>query len=102
MLELPGQLPIFIIGDAIDECFNTTGTSSPREKVLDFIEHLAPSNHFNLYFCATNRPEHGIQSILMFAIPIITTEQCGDGEERTRNLLSCALGKSRWNVRHLR
>ncbi|KAI0249040.1 hypothetical protein BJV78DRAFT_728169 [Lactifluus subvellereus] len=64
ILELPGQVPIYIIVDAIDECPNTTGTPSPREKVLDFIEHLGGSNHSNLYFCATSRPEQDIQSIL--------------------------------------
>jgi hypothetical protein len=64
MLDLPGQVPTYIIVDAIDECPNTTGTPSPREKVLDFIDHLIRSNHSNLYICATSRPEQDIQSIL--------------------------------------
>ena len=64
MLELPEQVPIYIIVDAIDECSSTTGTPSPREKVLDFMEHLIRSNHSNLYICATSRPEQDIQSIL--------------------------------------
>jgi hypothetical protein len=64
MLDLPGQVPIYIIVDAIDECPNTTGTPSPREKVLDFIDNLIRSNHSNLYICATSRPEQDIQSIL--------------------------------------
>ena len=64
MLELPGQVPIYLIVDAIDESPSTTGTPSPREKVLDFIEHLVRSNHSNLYICATSRPEQDIQSIL--------------------------------------
>ena len=64
MLELPGQVPIYLIVDAIDESPSTTGTPSPREKVLDFIDHLIRSNHSNLYICATSRPEQDIQSIL--------------------------------------
>jgi hypothetical protein len=36
MLELPGQLPIFVIVDALDECPSTAGTPSPREELLDF------------------------------------------------------------------
>ena len=31
MLRLPGQAPIYIVIDAIDECLNTTSVPSPRE-----------------------------------------------------------------------
>ena len=64
MLELPGQVPIYIVVDAVDECPNTTGTPSPREKVLEFLEDLIRSEHSNLYICITSRPEHDIQTIL--------------------------------------
>ena len=64
MLELPEQLPIFIIVDALDECPNTTGTPSAREEVLDFVECLVGSNHSNLFICVTSRPEQDIQTIL--------------------------------------
>jgi len=64
MLELPGQAPIYIIVDAVDECPNTTGTPSPREKVLEFLEDLVGWKHPNLHICVTSRPEHDIQSIL--------------------------------------
>ena len=64
MLELPGQIPIYIIVDAIDECPNTTGTPSPREKVLEFLEDLVRWKYSNLHICVTSCPEHDIQSIL--------------------------------------
>ena len=64
MLELPGQLPTFLIIDALDECPNTTGTPSAREEVLDFLEDLVGSNHSNLFICVTSRPEQDIQSVL--------------------------------------
>ena len=64
MLELPGQLPIFIIVDALDECPNTTGTPSDREEVLDLVEDLVRSNHSNLFICVTSRPEQDIQTVL--------------------------------------
>ena len=64
MLELPGQLPIFIIVDALDECPNTTGTPSAREEVLDLVEDLVRSNHSNLFICVTSRPEQDIQTVL--------------------------------------
>jgi hypothetical protein len=64
MLELPGQLPIFLIIDALDECPNTTGTPSAREEVLDFLDDLVWLRHSNLFICVTSRPEQDIQSVL--------------------------------------
>ena len=63
MLDLPGQVPIYIIIDALDECPNNTETPSPREKVLNFVEDLVESNHSNLFICITSRPEQDITTI---------------------------------------
>ena len=73
MLELPGQVPIFIIVDALDECPNTSGTPSAREEVLDFVEDLVGSKHSNLFICVTSRPEHDIQAVLS---PLTSTSRC--------------------------
>jgi len=62
ILELPQQLPIFIIMDALDECLSTTGTPSAREEVLNFVEDLVGAEHSNLFICITSRPEQDIQS----------------------------------------
>jgi hypothetical protein len=64
MFELPEQLPIFVVMDALDECPNTTGTPSAREEVLGFIEYLVGSRHSNLFICITSRPEHDIHTSL--------------------------------------
>ncbi len=64
MLDLPGQLPTYIIIDALDECSNKTGTPSAREKVLNFVEDLVKSCHPNLFTCITSRPEQDITTIL--------------------------------------
>jgi hypothetical protein len=64
MLNLPGQLPIFIIMDALDECPSTTGTPSAHDEVLNFVEDLVGSNHSNLFICVTSRPEQDIQTVL--------------------------------------
>ena len=64
MLESSGQLPVFIIVDALDECPNTACTPSAREKVLNFLEDLVGSNHSNLFICVTSRPEQDIQIVL--------------------------------------
>jgi len=57
MVQLPEQLPIFIIMDALDECPSNTGTPSARDEVLDFVENLVGSNNSNLFVCITSRPE---------------------------------------------
>jgi hypothetical protein len=64
MLDLPGQVPIYLIVDALDECPNNTGTPSAREKVLDFVEDLVQSRHSNLFICITSRPEQDINTII--------------------------------------
>ena len=64
MLKFPGQLPVFIILDALDECPITAETPSAREKVLDFVEDLVESGHSNLFLCITSRPEQDIQTVL--------------------------------------
>ncbi len=64
MLDLPGQLPTYIIIDALDECPDRTGTPSAREKVLNFVEDLVKSSHPNLFICITSRPEQNITTIL--------------------------------------
>jgi len=63
MLE-PGQVPIYIIVDALDECPNHICTPSAREIVLALVNNLVRANHSNLFICVTSRPEQDINSIL--------------------------------------
>ena len=59
------QRPIaYIIVDALDECPNTSGFPTAREKVLDFLEELVNLNLPNLRICVTSRPEIDIQTVL--------------------------------------
>jgi hypothetical protein len=62
MILVPGQLPIYLIIDALDECPNTTGMPSPRDKFLAVVEKLAELNHPNLHLCFTSRPEIDIRT----------------------------------------
>ena len=64
ILEFAGQLPIYIIVDALDECPDTSGTQSPREKVLDLVEGLVELCLPNLRLCITSRPEVDIRNVL--------------------------------------
>ena len=63
MLRLPGQGPIFIILDALDECPDS-GIPSPRSEVLQLVKELVDLDLKNLHICATSRPEVDIQAIL--------------------------------------
>ena len=64
MLGLPGQPPIYIIIDALDECPDTLGRPSPREVVLNLIEDLVDLRLPNLRICITSRPEADIEEVL--------------------------------------
>jgi hypothetical protein len=64
MLEVPGQAPVYLIVDGLDECSNTSAMPSPREKVLMLLEDLIDSQLPNLRICVTSRPEIDIKVAL--------------------------------------
>jgi hypothetical protein len=64
MLSLPGQGPIYIIVDAVDECPNFPGRPSARDEVLELIEELVDLNLPNLHLCVASRPEMDIRTVL--------------------------------------
>ena len=58
MLSLPGQGPIYIIADALDECPDVSGRMpSAREEVLELFEELVGLKLSNLHLCVASRPE---------------------------------------------
>jgi hypothetical protein len=64
ILKHPGQAPIYIIIDGLDECPNTFGMPTDREKVLTFVEGLVDLNLRNLRICVMSRPEVDIANVL--------------------------------------
>ena len=64
MLTLPEQRPIYIIIDALDECPNTPGIPSPRERVLQPLTQLVDLHLSNLHICVTSRLEFDIRDVL--------------------------------------
>ena len=64
MLSLPGQGPIYIVVDALDECPNFPGRPSARDEVLELIEELVDLKLPNLHLCAASRPEMDIRTVL--------------------------------------
>jgi hypothetical protein len=61
MLKASGDVPIYLIMDAVDECPNTTGMPSARDHVLNLVEKLVKLNLPSLHLCVTSRPEIDIQ-----------------------------------------
>jgi len=64
MLELPGQGPLFLVVDALDECPNFSDYPTPREQVLMFLQDLIDLHLPHVHFCITSRPEVDIRDVL--------------------------------------
>ena len=63
LLGLPGQAPIYLVIDALDECPNTS-LPPRRDQVLEFLEDLVDLKFPNLRICVTSRPETDIKPII--------------------------------------
>jgi len=64
ILRHPGQAPVYVIIDGLDECPDTFGMPSPREKVLVFLERLVNLHLQKLHVCITSRPEVNIEATI--------------------------------------
>ena len=64
MLNCPGQAPVHITIDALDECPTTNDLPTPRENVLELVEELVNLRIHHLRICVTSRPEPDIASAL--------------------------------------
>jgi len=64
MLTLSDKHPIYLIIDAVDECPNSSGIPSPRERVLQLIVELVELRLPNIHLCVTSRPEIDIREVL--------------------------------------
>jgi hypothetical protein len=64
LLKLPGQAPVYLIVDALDECPTTSDMPSTREEVLMLVRQLATSKYPNLRVCVTSRLEPDLSVFL--------------------------------------
>jgi hypothetical protein len=67
LLDVPGQAPVYLIIDALDECPSTSprlSGPSPREEVLKLLLRLIESRLVNLRICVTSRRETDIKIAL--------------------------------------
>ena len=70
MLSFPGQGPIYIVVDALDECPNSSGTPSARREVMELIKELVGLKLPNVHLCVASRPEIDIQMVLESLEPL--------------------------------
>ena len=102
MLLFPGQGPIYIIIDALDECPNLSGTPSAREEVLELIGELVDLELPNVHLCVTSRPEMDIRMILgpLTSLKISLHDETGQKEDIVKYIESVVYSDRsmrRWN-----
>ena len=83
MLSLPGQAPVYIILDAVDECPNFPGRPSARGEVLELIEDLGDLKLPNVHLCVASRPEMDIRVVLepLTSLKISLHDESGQKED---------------------
>ncbi len=83
MLTIPDHPPIYLIIDALDECSNSSGIPSSRERVLLLIKELVELRLPNLHICVTSRPEIDIRDVLepLAAHRVSIHEQSGQKQD---------------------
>jgi hypothetical protein len=102
MLNLPGQGPIYIVVDALDECPNLSGTPSAREEVLELIEELVDLKLPNVHLCVASRPEMDIRVILdpLTTLKISLHDETGQKEDIVKYIKTVVYSDrvmKRWN-----
>ena len=105
MLKLPGQAPMYLILDALDECPNASAFPSPRARVLDLLKELIILKIPNLRICVTSRPETDIKDVLDSLILRSVSlhdesEQKKDIEEYIKSAINTHPGNRRWRAEH--
>ena len=90
MLSLPGQGPVYLIVDALDECPNFSGTPSAREKVLELIEELVEIKLPNVHLCVASRPEIDIRMVLepLTSLKVSLHDEIGQKEDIVKYIKS--------------
>jgi hypothetical protein len=83
MLELPGQGPLYLVIDALDECPNSSGYPTQREQVLAVLQKLIDFQLPQVHFYITSRPEIDIRDVLEpLAVHIVPLhEQAGQNQD---------------------
>jgi hypothetical protein len=101
MLSLPGQHPIYLIMDALDESPITSGIPSTRESVLQLLKELVDLGLPNLHICATSRPEIDIRNAIepLTSLQVSLHDQTGQNEDIADYVRSIVYSNSDTNMK---
>jgi hypothetical protein len=64
LLKLPGQVPVYLILDAVDECPISSQFPSPRDNILMLVRELMTSQFPNIRICITSQLEPDLSVVL--------------------------------------
>jgi hypothetical protein len=83
VLALSSEDPVYLIIDALDECPDSHGIPSPRERLLQLIKELVVLRIRNVHICVTGRPEIDIREVLDPLTPrrVCLHDQTGQKED---------------------
>jgi hypothetical protein len=103
LIKLPGQAPVYLIVDALNECPRTPAFPPPRADVLNLIEELIKSQIPNLRICVTSRPDPDIKDVLdpLIFHSVSLHEESGqnrDIEEYIKLVINTHPKNRRWKV----
>lgn len=103
ILKCPGQPPVYLIVDALDECPRASTLPPPREKILMLVKELTDSQLPGLRICVTSRPEADIMAILgalTFRTVSLHDEggQIEDINNYIRSVVTTGSGMRRWSA----
>ena len=90
------ERPIYLMIDALDECSNTSGIPSSRERVLFLLKNLVELRLPNLHICVTSRPEIDIRDVLesLTAHRVSLHDQSGQKQDIVDYVRSIVYSKS--------
>ena len=105
LIKLPGQAPVYLVVDALDECPNASANPTPRAEVLGLLEDLINSHFPNLRIWVTSRPETDIKDVLG---PLVfrsvslheQSEQRRDIEEYIKSAINTHPKNKKWKAEH--
>ena len=105
LIKLPGQAPVYLIVDALDECPDAYANPTPRAEVLNLFKELINSQFPNLHICVTSRPETDIKNVLD---PLVfrsvslhdQSEQRRDIEEYIKSAIDTHPKNKKWKAEH--
>ncbi len=105
LLKLPGEAPVYLIMDGLDECPESSAVLSPRAEVLKLIEELVESQTPSLRICVTSRPEIDIKDVLdplIFRSVSLHDEkgQKKDIEDYIKSVIHTHRKNKRWRAKH--